>query len=433
MRNRQVHAALAAFCEEAAALLASETAAGHELPFEVVEARGRGETALYCYRPLTGDFILARTSLLGGLPTFLPAVHALAGVGGLLGYLEQRVARGGLPRGPRERAELALRAFLTRTFEDASEFRFDPVRFERAYRELEAIVHEGRTETVVVCPVLGLELHSAEVAMGENLVLARGELLEDAPQDAVWPRGAGGGPDGLVLAVLRWESAPGDEAPLEHARIRLGRLVRALRLFDPAGVALGPAAWTRTAGGPWQTVVLGLEAGRPHGRCVVTPGQEDELRAFCSLVTRRTPRSGELAWALGRFELGCSRRDPAEALTDHLLALRALLEPEGPQSGRLAGRVAALCAEPELRAQATERVASTASLERAVVRGVGGTDPDVLADLVADLSADLRAILRDVLCGHLDPDVRGVADAILAASASEAAPAAGDTGHATLA
>jgi hypothetical protein len=52
---------------------------------------------------------------------------------------------------------------------------------------------------------------------------------------------------------------------------------------------------------------------------------------------------------------------------------------------------------------------------------------------VADLSADLRAILRDVLCGHLDPDVRGVADAILAASASEAAPAAGDTGHATLA
>jgi hypothetical protein len=64
---------------------------------------------------------------------------------------------------------------------------------------------------------------------------------------------------------------------------------------------------------------------------------------------------------------------------------------------------------------------------------VGGTDPDALAELVAGLSADLRAILRDVLCGHLDPDVRGVADAILAASGSEAAPAAGDTGHATLA
>lgn len=431
MRNRQLHAALAAFCDEAAALLDAQTAAGHELPFEVVEGGRGSETALYCYRPLTGDFIAARASLLGGLPTFLPAVHALAGVGGLVGYLEQRVARGGLPHAPRERAELALRAFLTRVFEDRSEFRFDPVRFERAYRELEGVVHEGRTETVVVCPVLGLELESAEVAMGDNLVLARGELLEDAPQDAVWPRGAGGGPDGLVLAVLRWEAVAGDDAPLEHARIRLKRLVRALRLFDPAGVALGPAAWTRTAGGPWQTVLLGLEAGRPHGRCVVRPEQEDELRAFCSLVTRRTPRAGELAWALARFELACSRRDPAEALTDHLLALRALLEPEGPQSGRLAGRVAALCAEPELRAEATERVAFTAALERGVVTGVGATDPDGLARLVAELAADLRAILRDVLCGHLDPDVRGVADAILAAAVADAAEATGDAGHAT--
>ena len=46
----------------------------------------------------------------------------------------------------------------------------------------------------------------------------------------------------------------------------------------------------------------------------------------------------------GRFELANDRARPSEALTDVLLALRALLEPEGPQTGRLAGRVAALCA-----------------------------------------------------------------------------------------
>ena len=85
----------------------------------------------------------------------------------------------------------------------------------------------------------------------------------------------------------------------------------------------------------------------PRGVSSSPPQQEDELRAFCSLIARRTPRSGELAWALRRFELACERPSPSEALTDVLLALRALLEPEGPQSGRLAGRVAALCAIPE--------------------------------------------------------------------------------------
>ena len=70
---------------------------------------------------------------------------------------------------------------------------------------------------------------------------------------------------------------------------------------------------------------------------VVTSEQEDELRAFCNLVSRRAPDGNELAWALRRFELGCERSDPYEALSDNLLALRALLEPEGPASGELAG------------------------------------------------------------------------------------------------
>ena len=72
---------------------------------------------------------------------------------------------------------------------------------------------------------------------------------------------------------------------------------------------------------------------RPHGLLLVTADQEDELRAFCNLVSRRAPDGNELAWALRRFELGCERGDPIEALSDNLLALRAMLEPEGPASG----------------------------------------------------------------------------------------------------
>jgi hypothetical protein len=144
----------------------------------------------------------------------------------------------------------------------------------------------------------------------------------------------------------------------------------------------------------------------------VVPEQEDELRAFCSLVSRRTPRGGEIAWALRRFEMGCERSVPAEALSDHLLALRGLLEPEGPGSGRLPGRVAALCATEEDRGALAERVARAAALERSVIAGLA-VDPAIDV-LVGELAGHVRALLRDVLCGHLDADLRGLADEILA-------------------
>ena len=49
-----------------------------------------------------------------------------------------------------------------------------------------------------------------------------------------------------------------------------------------------------------------------------------------------------MAWALERFELGLERDDPLSGLTDNLLALRALLEPEGPRGAVASlGRIAA--------------------------------------------------------------------------------------------
>jgi hypothetical protein len=118
--------------------------------------------------------------------------------------------------------------------------------------------------------------------------------------------------------------------------------------------------------------------------------------------------------------MGCERLAPFEALTDHLLALRALLEPEGPSSGRLAQRLAVLCAEPADRAALAERTAHAISLERAVIAGLAPAEPGVDA-LVEQLSEHLRALLRDVLCGHLDADLRGVADGLLAQAAAAGA------------
>ena len=159
------------------------------------------------------------------------------------------------------------------------------------------------------------------------------------------------------------------------------------------------------------SVPLATGLRRMDGDCLLAPEEEDPLRAFCALVARRTPRAGELAWALRRFELGCERASPWEALSDWLLAARALLgDPDGDD--RLFERLAAICAPPEQRAGLTRGLRETAALERAAIAGRVTPDPAV-ETLVEDLGGHLRAILRDVLCGHLDPALRGLADGLL--------------------
>ncbi len=141
-----------------------------------------------------------------------------------------------------------------------------------------------------------------------------------------------------------------------------------------------------------------------HGMGVVAP----------ELAHTRAPAIGrpELAWALARFEMGCERVSELEALSDYLLSLRALLEPEGPASGLLAGRLAALCAVPAERAGLTRRALKAIALERDVVTGAAVEHASCDA-LVAELAGHLRAVLRDVLSGHLPPDLVRCADALL--------------------
>ena len=395
--------------------LCAETDSGAEVQFELVDTAGgsRSRVPLYCYRPLAGAFIQDRLGLLSALPTYPPAVRALSGLEGVEAYLRQR-GESRIPSEPRECADAGLRAFLSLVYAERSDFAFDPDRFEAAYDELERALYEGRAVTTVVAPLLGLALdpQTVEVALGDGLSLTRGDALDDAPPEAVWSEGEE--PNVLiVLSAAQERSAP---APVSVARARFRRTLTALRLFERGGYALGPVAWSRIDAGTWRSVALG-GSGRPRLIGWIPAEQEDELRAFCNLVARRAPRGGEIAWALARFEMGCERLAPFEALTDYLLALRALLEPEGPSSGRLSGRLAAICAGPEDRAAVAERVAHAISLERAVIGGLAPAQPGVDA-LIDELAEYLRALLRDVLCGHLDSDLCTVADELLARGAS---------------
>ena len=419
MRNGALHQVLEAFTVDAASWLAAETAGGAEVPFEVIEEPGAGRVPLYCYRPLTGAFIRERLGLLSALPTYAPAARALAAADGVAAYLEAK-GETRIPGQPRERADAALRAFLGSVFAERSEFGFDPARFETAYADLERVMYEGRCMATVIAPLLGVALdpETSELALGGGLSLVRGDAFPDAPSEAVW----GESEEPSVLAVLAIAQDRASRPPVPVARKRFRRILTALRLFERGGYAFGPVAWARTDAGAWRPVAMG-GSGRPRFVTFISAEREDELRAFCNLIARRTPTGGELAWALARFEMGCERLAPFEALTDYLLALRALLEPEGPASGRLAQRLAVICAKPEERAQLAERTAYAISLERAVIAGLAPAEPGVDA-LVDELAEHLRAILRDALCGHLEPDLRAVADELLAESSAQDAPVA---------
>jgi hypothetical protein len=416
VRNAALHHQLEALTVDASSRLSAELSAGAEMPFELDEERGGGRPSLYCYRPLTGLFIHKHAPALSVLPSWEAAESRLAASDALADYLrEQGESR--IPSEARAQARAALVTFLGRVFAGRSDFGFEPAHFEAAYSDLERALYEGHCTATIIAPVLGVALdpNTSELDLGDGLSLIRGDLMPDAPADAVW----GDGDEPNVLALLSVDQERSARPPLSVARTRFRRILTALRLFERGGYAIGPVAWSRTEAGSWRPVPIGA-SGRPRFLTLVRASQEDELRAFCDLVTRRLPGGGELSWALSRFEMGCERVVPVEALTDYLLALRALLEPEGPASGRLAQRLAVICARPEDRTGLAERTARAIALERAVITGMAPDRSGVDA-VVEELSENLRAILRDALCGHLGADLREVADELLAEAAAEPA------------
>jgi hypothetical protein len=428
-----LESALTEFVQAAADCLQAEIDGGAEVELELGAQRGRGgtQTPFYSCRPLTGRFIAQRESQLARLPEHAPAVSALAEFDGLDRYLAGRGSGSGSVRGDRfpkgreragapTRAQSALRLFLEDLFAEQTDFDRSqivqhPERLAAALARLERAELTGTPDTVTLVATLhGLTIASAELKLTKGLQIATGEALRWAPEQALaGVDGEDGEAGHLLVALTCEESADGREV--------LKDLLRALRLFGDGRVTLGPLAWARVGGeDAWSTVALGM-GGRPHGMLVVSAEQEDELRAFCNLVSRRAPNGNELAWALRRFELGCERESAYEALSDHLLALRALLEPEGPSSGLLAGRIAALCATAEDRTKLTKRMIKAQALERATIAG----SPDERAaglNLARDVADHLRALLRDVICGHLDPNLTALADELLTAPEAPEAP-----------
>jgi hypothetical protein len=436
VRSLPLEQALRGFVHETAQRLHAELLDGAEVPFEVSsQASRRGQAPLYCYRPRTKEFLGERSASIARLPSHARARTLLEGFPGLDRYLLSHDAPRAAASGC---AGAALMALLGDVFGEQSDFEVSPERLEAALARLERASCAGPGDVTLAATLHGLALSSPQLSLTSQLMIAKPDALGGVPEQALepswltlppgWYRGSQGlGAGDHASHLIAVSSTVQDESPpraVGAARQALRELLRALRLFGDGRIALGPIAWARIGESPWMPIAPGW-GGRPHGMLLVTAEHEDELRAFCNLVGRRTPGGDELAWALRRFELGCERAFEHEALSDYLLALRALLEPEGNADGLLAARLATLCATSEERAQLAERVLEAIALERAVIDGEASERARGV-ELTRELAGHLRALLRDVICGHLDRDLVAVADQLLLDPESPARQEASD-------
>ncbi len=433
MRNRQLHDALRDFALEAASHLTGELRAGAEIGFDLDEEPGSG-SVLYHYRPLTEEFIAERWPELATLPGCRRAAAALGS--GADDYLRLK----GLPGTD---AEPALQAMLERLYEGQTDLAFPEERFERVYAEVERMLYEDTHATTVIAPLHGVTLEGDDpINVADGLALVSASELDPPPEAVRSHPMAGSEVRPTVMAVLTRGVAAGEPLPFDEAGERFAGLVRALRLFRPGGVVLGGAAYARVDEGPWRSGPLS-PAGLSRGdelRLAATDAEE--LRELVEQLDGPR-RAGAIAWAMARFQMGAERELHTDALSDYLLALRALLD-GGDEVGRasLSLRLAALCAEEADRRAVARRVEAAFALERFVIGGgsedgyletIGSETPAALA---AELEDHLRALLRDVLCGYLDPHLKAAADNVLLTSSEpieiRARDLRGDGGRSTV-
>ncbi|HEY7454661.1 MAG TPA: hypothetical protein VH683_08850 [Thermoleophilaceae bacterium] len=394
MRNRALHDALRNFALEAAALLTDELKAGAEVEFDVVEdGPGRGP-ALYRYEPRTDAFIEERWTQLRQLPAAEAACRELGA--GASAWLRVNGLRG-------EQAEPALQAMLERLYEDSTSFGFPEERFDRVYQEVELTLYRDAVRARVIAPLLGAWMDAQRIELGDGLSLMRGDAL-DGPHD----------PSALLCVLER--DVPADEPiPLEEATERFAAVVTAVRLWAPGAVALGGPGWRQTDHARWQPVAIGSSAAPRGEEWMLPAGEEQAFREFFTAMSGVQPPVS-VAWALGRFEIGCAQPSDATALSDYLLALRGLLDAMSETGQASLGlRLAALCAEEGTRREVQDRLEAALALERFVMGGSGVLDIEAESprELVDELEGHVRALLRDVLCGYLDADLKAVADDIL--------------------
>ena len=399
--------ALKRLATEAATRFSSLVAGGDQIPFDVAEDAGP-DSPFYRYLPLTARFVAEREGELRSLPAFGPACDAVEEAGVAAPYLEARGET--VPAEPGERSARMLTNFIASLWDGCTEFSLDRARLDNALAVLDAEARDAHEADVLIVPIVGLRMAPARLQLPHGVRVVRAEQI-DAPIEAMRSEGMGRAAwEPQFLALAEQSGEPGG---VEAAILQLRELISVMRLFKGGGIGLGPYAFAPTGEGRWRRVATGAPATRPGGY-KLSESEAAELAELASALEARPDPDGALAWAVGRFEMGCERDSAPEGLSDHLLALRAVLEGHGPVGASLPMRAAALIADESLdRVEAREQVEHALELERSLMNGArveGGLG------LASGIEEGVRRLLREAALGELGTDISTAADETLIAT-----------------
>jgi hypothetical protein len=392
---------------EAATCFSTLVASGEQIPFDVA-GESAEESAFYSYVPLTGRYVVEHAAELHSLPGFGPAREAAVEAGIAAGYLEGRGET--VPADPGQRAELMLTAFFASLWEGCTSFALDRDRLDAALASLDAESRDADDAEVLIVPIVGLRMSGQRLQLPRGVRVVRAETIE-TPIEAMRSEGMGRAAwEPQYLAVAEQDPNEGAEAALRQ----LHELISVMRLFKGGGVGLGPYAFAPTGEDCWRRVPTGAPSTRPGGYRL-SEAEANELVEFAAALEARPDPDQALSWAVGRFERGCERAGVLEGLSDHLLALRAVLEGHGPVGASLALRAAALIAADEEidRVQAGERVEEALELERELMNG--RSVPRAL-ELAGWAEEGARRLLRKAALGELGADLTATAEETLIAT-----------------
>jgi hypothetical protein len=408
VRDPLLNESLRRLAAEAATRFATLVAGGDQIPFDVAEQAGPDEACFHSYVPLTGRYVRDRADELRSLAAFEPARDAVAEAGVAGSYLEQRGEP--VPAGPAERAEHLLTVFLAALWDGSNDFSIDRERIDAALAALDAEVGDADDADVLVVPIAGLQMSVPRLRLPHGARIVRADLF-DAPVEAKRSEGMGRAswePQFLAIA----EQGEGSDSAAAALR-QLRELVSVMRLFKAGGVGLGPYAFAPSGEGSWRRIATGAPAPRGGGYRL-DEAEAERLSDLASTLEARPDPAGALSWAVRRFEFGCERETALEGLSDHLLALRAVLDGQGPVGASLPMRAAALVAGgSEDRLGVRERIEAALELERALIAGARAEGATELAGWIED---SVRRILREAALGELGADLNQAADETLIAT-----------------
>ena len=406
MRDFLLNESIKRLATEAATRLSTLVAMGEEIPFDVAAERA-DDSAFYSYVPMTGRYVADHAEELRSLPGFGPARDATVEAGVAAPYLEERGH--GVPPDPGARAELMLITFFSELWEGSAGFTLDRERLDAALATLDAESRDADDAEVLMAPIVGLRMPMPRLQLPHDVRIVRADSIE-APVEAMRSEGMGRAAwEPQYLAVAEQDPEGGVESALQQLR----ELVSVMRMFKGGGLGLGPYAFAPTGEGCWRRIATGAPATRPGGYRL-SEEEADELIAFGTALEARPDPDSALTWAVGRFEMGCERPTALEGMSDHLLAMRAVLEGHGPVGASLPLRAAALIAGEEMdRIEAGERVEEVLELERAMMNG---RPVERAVEFAGWLEESARNLLRQAALGELGDDLSTVADETLIVS-----------------